>query len=504
MRYLGIILLVWVLIPLRGVAHASDLSYLDVTQLAGDATSPNVAPTSQAFSNPVPGLNNAQLALHIEGDKRFESHFSDDPERPEYGLGPVFNNSSCIACHNLDGRGSLPLGLKVSNWTKIRQNEAIFLRISIENKDILARKPDAFNQYDAPVAVPGFSTQLFHLGSFQLRPNAPGTGQAEVWAKLEKSEFVYPDGTKVELSKPVFQIRNPYDQKEDPVTHKMTSRLWADDVHMGPRMSMPMIGLGSLEAVPPQEILDLAKIDHSAEGVHGQPNWVYDVEKDRAGVLPARSLGRFGLKANTPTVLHQSLGALAGDMGVTSSFFPIENIAGTPLFENFKKRSPYAKSPEASDQVAEALTFYARTLAVPPRRNIDDPEVRRGGRLFNQIRCTSCHVPSMTTGASDVKSFAYQTIYPFTDGLLHDMGEGLADHRQDFMANGRQWRTRPLWGIGLTKVLDPRAGYLHDGRARTLEEAILWHDGEGRYSRDHFARLSKADRAAVLKFLKSL
>ncbi|MCB0420862.1 MAG: thiol oxidoreductase [Bdellovibrionales bacterium] len=479
------------------------VDFESVTDLGGSATSKNAEPTSHGFRFPAPGLTSEELELHLKGDADFEANFSDDPHRPEFGLGPVFNNTSCMACHNRDGRGSLPVGLRDDRWTRLHQNEAIFLRISIENEEILSRLPSEENKYNAPVAVPGFSTQLFHLGSYSLREDIPGVGQAEVWMKLEKSFFTYPDGSKVELIKPLFDIRNPYDQTLDP-SGNWISRLWESDVRTSPRMGMPMFGLGLLEAIPEEEILKQSQIDYSKEGVSGTVNYVFDVEKYQKGLSPARSVGRFGLKANTPSVLHQSLGALNGDIGVTNTFFPDESIKDTPLYSDYQSKNPNHKAIQAEDSVAEGLVFYSKTLAVPSRRNADSPQVTRGARLFQQARCTTCHRPSFKTGPSDVKTLSHQVIFPFTDMLLHDMGEGLADGRQDFLANGRQWRTRPLWGIGLTQVVNPRAGFLHDGRARTLEEAILWHDGEGKFSRDKFANLPKKDREALLQFLKSL
>lgn len=479
-------------------------AFVHIKNTSGAATSIDNAATTYAFSYPSTGLTEEQFEKHKVGDGHFARTFSDDPNRSDFGLGPVFNNSSCIACHNSDGRGSLPVGINEKNWTRLGQNEAIFLRISIESEEILNRPKTAQNHFGAPVAVPGFSDQLFHSGTYQLREDFPGAGQALVYAKFEKSFFTYPDGIRVELSKPIFKVENPYDEVVNALTGQRSSRLYADDVRFSPRMGMPMFGLGLLEAVPDQDILDLAKVDHSAEGVAGKPNWVYDVIKARSGSTEPRSLGRFGLKGSTPSVAQQAMAALNGDMGVTNDLFPLESILNTRLFDNFVEKTKYSPRLETTWAINESLIFYSKTLAVPPRRNIDLPDVQRGGQLFNDARCVSCHVPSLRTGPHEVPSFANQTIYPFTDLLLHDMGEGLADHRQDYEANGRQWKTRALWGIGLTQVVNPRAGFLHDGRARTLEEAILWHDGEARYSRDRFTNLPATDRAKLLAFVRSL
>ncbi|MCB0413288.1 MAG: thiol oxidoreductase [Bdellovibrionales bacterium] len=468
--------------------------YLHIKHLGGQATSNDLLGSSHAFSFPIP-LNTEESELHLLGDANFERNFSDDPSRPEYGLGPVFNNTSCLGCHNRDGRGSLPVGLNTSSWVRLNQNDSLFLRISIED--------DQLNE-GPPTAVPGYSSQLFHLGSYGVRKDFPGVGQAEVWIRYEESQFQYPDGEQITLVKPLFKIENPYDAYIDS-SERIQSRLWQTDVKTSPRMSLPLFGLGLLEAVPESDILNLAKVKHP-EGVSGRPNYVLDINKVNTRDPFPYSLGRFGWKANSPSIEQQSLGALNGDLGVTNYLFPEESIVNTKLYNDYVRgeESFISHKNEASDELAHSLVFYSSTLAVPPRRNINDPQVVQGGRLFKSIRCTSCHVPQLTTGASSVSSLSYQRIFPFTDMLLHDMGEGLADHRQDFKANGREWKTRPLWGVGLTQVVNPRASFLHDGRARTLEEAIVWHGGEAQYSRDQFIHLSKNQRQQVLAFLKSL
>ncbi len=477
------------------------IDYISIKKLGGESTSLDENPTSHAYRYPVQNLQESELGSHLEGDKHFETLFVDDPGRFEKGLGPVFNNNACVSCHNLDGRGSLPVGVNAKTWTKIEQNSAIFLRISIENENTRKCQPSEENKYCAPVAVPGFSAQLFHLGSYDLRNDEQGVGQAKVFIKLAEKPFHYPDGKSVSLTKPVFKIENPYDED---LAKGISSRLFASDVKTSPRLGLPMYGLGLLEAIPEKEILAQLDQSHKSEGVYGKANFVFDAEKSRLGVTPARSLGRFGLKATTPSVLQQSLGALNGDMGVTNFLFPTESIAGTPLFDLYAQEKGITPSIEASEEVSRSIVFYSRTLAVPPRRNIDDFDVKEGGRLFNQARCTSCHRPAWTTGNTDISALSGQKIYPFTDMLLHDMGKGLADDRQDFQANGREWRTRALWGIGLTHVVNPRAGFLHDGRAKSFEEAVLWHDGEARYSRDKFANLSSKQRKQLILFLQSL
>lgn len=481
-----------------------DLDYSNVLKLGGDTTVHFQGESVRAYRNPAANLTEEEVATHLVGDALFERNFSDNPTRPLKGLGPVHNNTSCIACHAKDGRGALPVVPTGQEWVAFKQNESIFLRISIESPSIKSAPKSAMNSWGAPVSVPGFSDQLFHLGSYGVREDLPGVGQARVWMKYETSEFTYPDGEVVSLRKPFFKITDAYDEMTLP-DGTVQSRLYAEDVRIGPRMSQPMFGLGLLEAIKESDILKLSSRDLRHEGVSGKVNWVFDIEKYLSGNIYPVSMGRFGLKNNTPTVFHQSLGALRGDIGVTNYAFPEESILGTPLYDSYVQRSGNKiEGFETTNEISDALVFYSQTLAVPSRRNIDDPEVIRGGRLFNQVGCASCHHPRYETGTHPIQAFSKQIIYPFTDMLLHDMGDELADNRQDFDASGREWKTRPLWGIGQTQTVNPRAGFLHDGRARTLEEAILWHGGEGSFSRRQFSNLSKDERAALVRFVKSL
>lgn len=484
------------------LAAAEDLDYVQATKLGGETTVFFKGQSTQAFKNPAANLSEAEVRRHLNGDALFERNFSDDPHRFDRGLGPVFNNSSCNACHSRDGRGALPVVNPHQEWTLLRQNESIFLRISIEDPTPLAKSPS--NNFGAPRSVPGFSDQLFHLGSLGVREDLPGVGQAQVWMKYERTEFTYPDGQVVSLKKPLFKVTGAYDEYFDSVTGKVRSRLYESDVRFSPRMGTPMIGLGLLEAIQESDIVALAMRDLSHEGVSGRLNFVFDIEKKLAGDPFPVSMGRFGLKNNTPSVLHQSLGALRGDIGVTNYAFPEESIVGTPLYEAYYLNHPKPQGVEATREVADDLVFYSQTLAVPSRRDVTEEEVVRGAYIFHEVRCTSCHTPSFVTGPHPIKALSFQKIYPFTDMLLHDMGEGLADGRQDFDANGREWRTRPLWGLGHTQTINPRAGFLHDGRAKTAEEAILWHGGEAEFSKTLFVNLPKEKRAALLRFLKSL
>lgn len=499
--------------------------WVGVKALGGETTNFTGNQSSFGFDTPAANLEETALALHRQGDTEFETQFIRAPSAgfPQFdGLGPAMNNNSCVECHTRDGRGNfsaMALGAAPGSWTRLGPNEAIFLRISTQ-PDGESCVPSAQNCYCAPTPVPGFSDQLFHRGVQGLRDDAAFVGQADVFVKFERSVARYPDGTEVELSKPVFEIRNPYDapQERPGDFTPPVSRLLQSDVKTSPRMGMPMFGLGLLEAIPEADILALADPDDADDdGISGRPNWVCDVVKKQQGDAEPRSLGRFGWKASTPSVAIQGAGAYRGDMGITNYLFPDESIVGTTLYDSYRADHPEddgQQGAEVSEATVKAVMFYSNTLAVPARRNVEDETVRRGAKLFVRAGCDSCHHPEFRTGTHPgvpgpsgvvpVAAVENQKIYPFTDMLLHDMGEGLADDRRDFAANGREWKTRPLWGIGLTRTVNPLAGYLHDGRARTLEEAILWHGGEAEVSRTDFQMMDVSDREALVQFLRSL
>lgn len=496
-----------------------------VKALGGETTNFTGNQSSFGFDTPAANLEGRALELHLTGDGEFERKFIKAPSAgfPEQdGLGPAFNNDACIECHTRDGRSNYTVeALQAADgeWTKLGTNEGVFLAMSVESEDESC-EPSPDNCYCAPMAVPGFSDQLFHRGVYGLRSDSPYTGQADVYVTFESREVSYADGETVTLRKPVFEVRNPYDSPgEKPGDHTPAlSRVLWDDVRFSPRMGPPVFGLGLLAAIPEADILALADPDDAdGDGISGRPNWVCDPIKVMLGDPEPRSLGRFGLKANTPSVTVQGAGAYRGDMGVTNYLFPEESIADTALHDQYLADNPQdngSYAPEVPEDTVKAVMFYSNTLAVPARRNVDDPQVILGAQLFESISCATCHHPGFQTGShpgvwgpsgiEPVPQVEGQTIYPFTDMLLHDMGEDLADNRRDHAANGREWRTRPLWGIGLTETVNPLAGYLHDGRARTLEEAILWHGGEAEGAREQFRQLSQADRDALLTFLRSL
>jgi CxxC motif-containing protein (DUF1111 family) len=331
--------------------------------------------------------------------------------------------------------------------------------------------------HGGPLPHPVYGNQLNEQGV----PGVSGEG----WVRVDYREerVTLPDGETVGLRTPRYQFA---DLHYGPLS---------GDVQFSPRVGPPVFGLGLLEAVSDQAILQLAE-QGRRQGVNGHPNYVWDAERQRPAI------GRFGLKANVATLRQQIAGAFIGDMGITSSLHPKENCTAAQIA---CKQSPSARRPELTDAQLDAVLDYLRLLQVPARRNADDPMVRQGEQTFIAIGCAACHVPVLTTGEfPDLPALSGQTIHPYTDLLLHDMGDGLADHRPDFQAGGREWRTPPLWGIGLVERINEHSYFLHDGRARNLTEAVLWHGGEALPARQHFARLPVGRRQAVIRFLESL
>ena len=266
-----------------------------------------------------------------------------------------------------------------------------------------------------------------------------------------------------------------------------------EDTLFSPRVGPPVFSRGLLEAIPAHTIPAMAdEEDADGDGISGRVNYVWDPEHEQT------ALERFGLKANSPSLRLQAAAAYHNDIGVTSPVFVEESSTGQiqdDLLED---------DPEIDEETLQDVTFYIQTLGVPARRDVASLEVQLGQMVFARANCHGCHVPVLKTGHFPVAELANQVIRPYTDMLLHDMGPGLADSRPDFLATGSEWRTPPLWGIGLTKVVNGHTSFLHDGRARNLLEVIMWHRGEAEQSRLYVENLSKLELDALLAFLGSL
>ena len=395
------------------------------------------------------------------GDSFFTQNWVAAPSSTEArdGLGPTHNAASCSSCHSHDGRAKPPDYPDDSE-------RGLLLRLSIPGAD-------------------GSTNEPTYGGQLQDRSILGVPAEGRIVITYEETPGRYPDGTPYSLRQPVYNI-------EGLAFGPLHPR-----VQVSPRIAPAVIGMGLLEAIPEARILALADPDDAnGDGISGRPNFVWDV---RRGKL---ALGRFGWKANQPTVEQQVAGAFLGDIGITSSLFPDENC---PSSQGQCLRAPNGGAPEIPDSRLGKVTLYAQTLAVPAMRDPEDSAVKQGARLFVQSQCSMCHTPRHVTGDTHpVASLQEQVIFPYTDLLLHDMGPGLADNRPDGQASGTEWRTPPLWGIGLVETVNGHTMFLHDGRARSIEEAILWHGGEAEGARRRFMGLAAEERRALIRFLMSL
>ncbi|APD06372.1 hypothetical protein UJ101_00835 [Flavobacteriaceae bacterium UJ101] len=414
--------------------------------------------SSVAFETPAPNLNATNLEIHLQGDAEFEAAFVTAPAEVNSGVGPIFNNTSCVACHPRDGRASFP--------NDINELSGFFLRSSIGGTD----------PHGGPNPVPGFGVQLQNQAIFGYEP------EVQFGVTYEDVVETFADGTQVTLKKPIYSITSSY-------------IAMPGNTMFSPRLAPPVFGLGLLEAIPESSILAQEDInDVDGDGISGKANYVWDPETQTT------KLGRFGWKANTASILVQSAGAYVEDMGVTSPLFP--NETG---IDQSNGQDGLTDDPEITQEILDAVTLYCRTLGVPSPRGIESSSVQRGAAIFEEINCASCHTPQQKSGNfPGIPAISNQTFYPYTDMLLHDMGEGLADGRPDFEADGNEWKTRPLWGIGLTQLINGHTDFLHDGRAKNITEAILWHGGEAQQSQEDFKNLSTSDRQALLDFINSL
>jgi CxxC motif-containing protein (DUF1111 family) len=432
-----------------------------------------------AYSVPIPMLTKKQGKRFASGKEQFSEMWvlAPDPSGV-WGLGPTFNEDRCAHCHAANGRSAAV----ADGGDAVR---GPLVRLSLAGN----------GEHGEPLPHPVYGDQLQNRG---IEGRVPPEGRVVV--NYHEREVELADGEHVKLRVPEIEFRDLQFGNIDDATMKSL------------RVAPQLVGLGLLEGIPEETILGFVQ-QQAAQGISGRPNYVWDIENER------RTLGRFGWKANQPSVRQQIAAAFMGDIGATSYMFQSENCPAAQLkcldtpsaascggqggCEGFTFR------PEVNPSRLKNITLYLRTLSVPARRNALDPVVKHGERLFAKAQCSSCHIPEVRVGSeaeipSEVASAAGILIRPYTDLLVHDMGDDLADGRPDFEASGNEWRTPPLWGIGLLPDVSGHSDLLHDGRARDVSEAILWHGGEAEPAREAFRTMSAADRTALVKFVESL
>ena len=508
---------------------------------AGGAQATVADASTNAFGRPAPGLSFISKGLFENGNHLFRT-----PRGRERGTGPMLNAQSCQGCHVLDGKGNPP---RSAQAPLAPDTDLVSMLLHLGLADTGQPDPVYGNQlqirsmYGRPDDPDG---QPRLHGSLN---GGPALGEARVRIIYEPVNGSYPDGTTYELLQPVYRLS------------ELSYGPMAENIRFSPRVAPGLYGNGLLGAIDAQAIQAGADPDDAdGDGISGRANIVPDP------VTGQDQLGRFGHKADSASVLSQSARAYRNDMGLTNRFQPEESCTPTQTacLAAAELEQPAAHEPEGVD-IADLdlaqVEFYARTLAVPQRRGWDaanqrwSDDIQRGREQFFNIGCTGCHTPRWQTGtaagsvlgdaslltsltqpAPAIAALSGQVIWPYTDMLTHDMGgsctverrtaagdactddtagcmieqrcTGLADGVLEHQASGSEWRTAPLWGIGLVQTVNPAAGFLHDGRARTLEEAVLWHgesaQSEAAAATEQFKNLPARDRAAIMSFLESM
>lgn len=409
--------------------------------------------TSYAYSFRIKGLTSSQNNAFFVGNSFFNQNWVEAPSSTTArdGLGPLFNNASCSGCHFRDGRGEPYSGL------------GLLLRLSLS----------------------GSIPEPIYGGQFQDHGISTADPEGTVEIIYTEVQGTYDDGTTYSLRIPTYQMINLNYGGMDP------------NVLVSPRVGPAVFGLGLLEIISETEILKNAdEFDLDGDGISGKPNYVFDPYHNEVRI------GRFGWKSNQASIPAQVAAAFNGDLGIKTSYFPNENYT---TGQSVLATLPDGGVVEIENDDLEKVILYCRTLAVPIRRNASQADIVRGENLFRGLSCNKCHVESyQTSSMGNIQPLKNQTIRPYTDLLLHDMGADLADNRPDGEASGSEWRTAPLWGIGLLETVNGHTFLLHDGRARNLEEAILWHGGEAQQSQEAFKVLTAQEREDLIAFLRSL
>jgi CxxC motif-containing protein (DUF1111 family) len=449
----------------------------DFEALQAGATTSIEEPDRLAFSHFSTNLPEGRRMDFRLGNALFRKLWVPAPSSTQAsdGLGPFYNARSCEQCHKDDGRGMPPDGADPGT---------MFLRLArpaeteAERADLAAMRA---NNFPDPV----YGSQL------QDKAVAGMLAEGRMAVSYADLPFTFPDGTVVTLRKPHYAVT---DLRYGSLDARTT---------LSPRIAPQMIGLGLIEAIPEDQIRANADPDDAnGDGISGKLQVVRDLDG-------RQRIGLFGWKAENATVRDQTAHAFAGDLGISTPLVDRPSgdctAAQADCLERMSGEQAKLGSSEAPDPILDLVTHYSENLAVPARRKSGTPEVLKGKELFYASGCIACHRPKFVTAAdASARHFRSMLIWPYSDFLLHDMGEGLADGQPVGGATGREWRTPPLWGIGLTSTVTKKAFYLHDGRARTLEEAILWHGGEAAKARDAYAGLPRADRETLIKFLESL
>ena len=460
-----------IIFPVMGIAEDKLDTALDAqilenrTALSAGKHATSFKFTRTAFAQPIPNLDRQRRRVFSFGDRLFNTQWVQAPGSVASldGLGPLFNRNSCAGCHIRDGRGRPPIPGETRMLSKL-------IRLSVPGT----------NEQGGPLPHPVYGGQLQEQGISGV--SAEGKTQI-TWTEVPGQ---FADGTAFSLRQPSYEFT------------ELGYGPLGEDTLFSPRVSPAVFGLGLLETVAETDILQQADPEDSdGDGISGRPNYVWNEE------TKTKTLGRFGWKANEPTLKQQIAGAFNGDIGLTTPLFTDSSCSEVQT--DCQGAATFGDPPDVSAEFLDKITTYLSLLAVPARRNVEGTLEQQGERLFYQGQCASCHLPQhVTSTQASHKEYHSQTIHPYTDLLLHDMGPALSDKRPDFDATEQEWRTPPLWGAGLVNITNDHTFYLHDGRARNLLEAILWHDGEAHAAKEFVRQLNADDREALIAFVASL
>ncbi|RVU34242.1 c-type cytochrome [Hwanghaeella grinnelliae] len=449
-------------------------------RMAGGAGTSLAKADRDAFSHAFENLSAEKRQDFVLGNGLFKKLWVSAPSSTQAsdGLGPLYNARSCHRCHINNGRGHPPEGPG-------DRSVSMFLRLSVPPRTA-AEQALLDDKRALRLPEPTYGGQLQELGL----PGLHAEGRMVVAYETVKVELG--EGEIVELRRPSYTVAG------------LSQGAMRDDVMLSPRVAPPMIGLGLLEAIHSADIVAKSDPDdRDGDGISGRINLVRD--KSSGALVP----GRFGWKASIAGIEQQSAEAFSGDIGISTPMFPDSYGDCTAAQTECRGRQIGVQvrlgDTEAPDPILDLVAFYARNLAVPARRDVSDPDVLKGKALFHQAGCAACHTPKFVTDRNARQpEHRFQLIWPYSDMLLHDMGEALSDHRPVGDAAGSEWRTAPLWGIGLTHTVNGHTYFLHDGRARSLIEAIMWHGGEARQAREAVTAMSRKERQYLIRFLESL
>lgn len=436
----------------------------------GELTAKNLS--QRSFIYPGKGVSRSEQLEFWTGFSLFRDPWVIAPSstKDRDGLGPLFNTRSCVSCHDAGARAKI-------TQTGEHIPSALVVRLSSNSFEHITLDPNYGGQIQ-PRAI---------QAEFTAMDKKP-VPEAQLQLSYEEVKGLYKDGSQYTLYKPTYQLT------------RLGYGALAPHIGLSPRLAPNVFGMGLLDAIPEADLLAQEDPnDVNQDGISARYNRVPNLSNGKT------ELGRFGFKAKQPNLRQQVAAAFRDDIGITNTLFPNESCTkNQPLCKQASDLGEH-DGVEIPDSLLELVTVFNQYLSVQPARGLTKKNAQQGREIFYKLNCNTCHQPSYTTSSDyPLDALANQTIWPYTDLALHDMGAELSDGTVEFLADQQEWRTPPLWGIGLQNKYTGQQRFLHDGRARTIEEAILWHGGEAQSAKNTFIQLSKQEREALILFLRAI